>query len=123
MDFAMTSDIRKTPRTRSLLGARVIFNRRSSTMDCVVRNISTGGAMLLFTDAVDLPETFELEISQRQRTYAARVMWRHGKRIGVAFDSVSADGEIPLYLAQRLRAFEVENALLKNRIAQLSEAG
>lgn len=115
---------RKTPRLRALLGARAYFNQRNSTLDCVVRNVSEGGALLAVSDAVALPPSFELEITQRQRSYAARICWRDGSRIGVAFAPNAPESALePSDLARRLRHAELVNARLSTRIAQLTEAG
>ncbi|KRE17829.1 hypothetical protein ASE63_01115 [Bosea sp. Root381] len=120
----MTTERGKTPRLRSLLSGRVSFNQRCSTLDCTIRNLSEGGAMLLLSDAVALPIAFDLEIAQRQRSYAARVRWRDGERVGVAFDAIpEASAPVPLDLARRLKACEQDNARLKSRISQLTEAG
>lgn len=123
----MTTERRKNPRLRSLLGARVSFNQQRSTLDCVVRNMSDDGAMILLSDAVALPEAFDLEIPHRQRSYTARVRWRSGERIGIAFETQASasgiSGVVPLDLARRLKHCEQDNARLKTRVRQLTEAG
>jgi len=115
---------RRVPRQRALLGARIIFNQRCSTLDCVVRNMSEMGAMLVVPDTVLLPATFDLEIAQKQRTYHAVVRWRDETRIGVSFESTieaanSAAGDI----ADRLKHEKQENERLRHRILQLTETG
>jgi len=120
----MTTERRTMPRLRSLLGGRVAFNQRRSTLDCTVRNISEGGALLLLSETVALPIAFDLEIAQRQRSYAARVRWRDGERVGVAFETrAEAPAPVPLDLMRRLKTCEQDNARLKSRITQLTEAG
>lgn len=117
---------RQTARLRSLLGARACYNQRRVTLDCVVRNISEGGALLVVSDAVVLPAMFELEIAQRQRSYNAHVRWRSGTRVGVSFETQGA-ADTPtatqLDTASRLRMAERDNAQLRSRIDQLTEAG
>lgn len=120
---SMTPERRKTPRLRSLLGGRVVFNQRNSSLDCVVRNISEEGALLLLSDSVALPSAFDLEIMQRQRAYSARVRWRDRDRIGVVFDAPEAQPAVPVDLERRLKLSEQDNARLKTRITQLTEAG
>lgn len=121
----MTTERRKTPRQRTLLSGRVVFNQRRATLDCVVRNFSDAGALILLSDAVALPAAFDLEIDHKQRSYGARVRWRNGERIGLDFqDQASAGSEvIPLDIARRLKLCEQNNAQLKARIAQLTQAG
>lgn len=122
----MITERRQTPRLRSLLGARARYNQRRATLDCVVRNISEGGALIVVPDTVLLPADFELEIAQRQRSYRAHVCWRTGTRIGVSFeaDEISqAAGTSEDEVAMRLRMAERDNARMKSRIQQLTEAG
>lgn len=121
----MTTERRQTQRQRTLLGARIVFNQRRSTLDCVVRNVSDTGALVVLSDAVTLPEAFDLEIDHRQRSYSARVRWRGPERIGLAFEGQRvAEAEIgPLDLARRLKLSEQHNEQLKARIVQLTEAG
>jgi len=121
----MTIERRKTPRLRSLLSGRVSFNQQRSTLDCLVRNISDDGALLLISDSIALPITFDLTIPQRQRSYPARLRWRDGERIGIVFE-IQGPGTVeivPLDLARRLKLAEQNNAQLKTRIRQLTEAG
>lgn len=121
----MTTERRKTLRQRTLLGGRIVFNQRRATLDCVVRNFSDTGALILLSDAVALPAAFDLEIDHKQRSYGARVRWRNGERIGIGFEDLAAtEAEvIPLDIARRLKICEQNNAQLKARIAQLTEAG
>ena len=121
----MTTERREVPRQRTLLGARIVFNNRQSTLDCVVRNLSDVGAMVLISDAVALPAAFELEIEHKRRVYGARFRWRDGERVGIALDGrpASAAEIVPLDHARRLKQCEQSNAQLKARIQQLTEAG
>jgi hypothetical protein len=121
----MTTERRKMPRLRTLLGGRIVFNQRRATLDCVVRNFSDAGALVLLSDAVALPAAFDLEIDHKQRSYGARVRWRSGERIGIVFeDQPAAEAEIvPLDIARRLKLCEQNNAQLKARIQQLTQAG
>lgn len=83
-------DRRQHPRLRSLIGGRVIFNDGFSTLDCVLRNISAGGAMVDFTPAVSLPQVFELMLPAKSRRLRVRLVWRSTDRIGVAVVSAAA---------------------------------
>ncbi len=119
----MMIERRKAQRLRSLLGGRVSFNQSHSTLDCVVRNLSEDGALLQVSDAVALPASFDLEVAKHQRSYIARIRWRDGERVGVAFESQPAAEIVPLDMARRLKHCEQTNARLKARISQLTEAG
>lgn len=120
----MTTERRQTPRLRALLGARACYNQKRATLDCVVRNISEGGALIVVPETVLLPPDFELAIAQRQRCYQAHMRWRSGTRIGVSFEAEElANGAAETDVAMRLRMAERDNARMKSRIAQLTEAG
>jgi hypothetical protein len=117
------SDKRKSPRMRALLGARARYDQRRVTLDCVVRNISDGGAMLVVPTTVPLPNAFELEIAQRRQSYAATIRWRRGEKIGVAFDAAVPADVVAADLASRLRLAERTNEQLRNRVSLMSESG
>jgi hypothetical protein len=76
---------RKAARSRCLLGARVVFNARSSTMSCTIRNHSEDGAQLMFGEAPCIPDQLELILDNRRIRVPADVMWRSGRLVGVAF--------------------------------------
>jgi hypothetical protein len=76
---------RHQSRTRSLKGASIAFNNHSSTIDCVVKNLSDDGACLEVENSVGVPETFELVLNQNHVHKPSRVIWRVLRRVGVAF--------------------------------------
>ena len=80
----MIDDRRRHPRLRSLIGGRIIFNDKRSTLDCVLRNISPGGALIACSAAVSLPETFELMLPSKNRSLRVRLVWRHEDQLGIA---------------------------------------
>jgi hypothetical protein len=113
---------RKAARSRTLLGGVIAFNNRASTMDCQVRNLSTGGAKVTFSNTV--PDQFDLQIARKERSFRARMIWRAPNEAGVAFlNEYSHDVPVPLEWAKRLRDCEAEKAALRKRIAQLTESG
>jgi len=114
---------RRSTRNRTLLGGQVVFNRRQSTLDCMVRNLSQDGALLSFPGSVAVPEHFELYVPSKHRSQIVRCRWRDDGRIGVSFaePALQEDAPIPLDLVRRLRRLEQDNAALKSRIAQLTE--
>ena len=114
---------RKAARSRTLLGAVIAFNNRASTMDCQVRNLSSGGAKVTFSNTAVVPDQFDLKIARKERSFRARMIWRAPDEAGVAFlGEYNQDVPVPLEWAKRLRDCEAEKAALRKRIAQLSES-
>lgn len=112
---------RKASRQRTLFGGSIIFNKRGSTMDCVVRNFSAEGAKLVFTHTVAVPDEFELAIKQKARSYRVRVIWRHADEAGVAIlDQADPAELLPVEWVRRLRTSETEKAKLQKRVEDLS---
>ena len=115
---------RKATRARTLLGGVIAFNNRASTMDCQVRNLSIGGAKVTFSNTATVPDQFDLKIAPKERSFRARMIWRAPNEAGVAFLSeYNQDVPVPLEWAKRLRDCEAEKAILRKRVAQLSESG
>ena len=115
---------RRDPRQRALIGARIIFNQGSSTLDCVIRDLSEDGARLSMSDALTPPDEFDLFIPQKKATYRARVAWRRKEGLGVSFSRTDEAGlslDTEAALRQRIRELETEVAHLRNRILQLTE--
>jgi hypothetical protein len=76
---------RRQPRTRTLKKARIVFNDGRSAIDCVVRNLSSNGAMLELPSLLGVPETFELHIESEGTRHAARTIWKGNGKMGVEF--------------------------------------
>jgi PilZ domain len=82
-------EYRKHPRHRTLKSGKIIYNRRLTVIDCVIRNLSHGGACLE-VDTHFLPDEFDLSIPIDCAKYHCRVAWRTPSRIGVAFEDTGA---------------------------------
>ncbi len=76
---------RRQPRSRTVLGARAVFNERYSTMDCRVRDISCDGARLRFGGPPVVPRWFELLLIERGERRRVERIWTAGQDMGVAF--------------------------------------
>jgi len=63
----------------------IAFNKRTSTMDCRVRDFSSTGARVDLTNAAVIPDRFDLTIAQKDRSFRARMVWRRVYEAGVAF--------------------------------------
>jgi hypothetical protein len=95
-------------------------------VDCLIREISSAGARLVFSDSVSLPDALELHIPQKEQTLHAQAQWRHGQDVGIAFGppqqvplpARSGDGE----LAKRVQRLEAEVTALRRMLRQLKLA-
>jgi hypothetical protein len=112
---------RKATRHKSFLRGTVHFNNRRSALDCLIRDISDYGARLIFSGTVTLPDMIELHVPQKEHTSRARVIWRHGREVGVAFtqhvamEGIAEGGEI----SERIQRLEADVAALKRLVRQL----
>jgi PilZ domain-containing protein len=85
-DSAQThTDRRRFPRTRTLKSGRVILTDRT-TVDCTIRNLSRGGARLVFGAPTRIPAFFLLVVDGSKDMIPARLIWQKGLAAGVMFD-------------------------------------
>jgi hypothetical protein len=113
---------RAAHRPLSLLKGRVIFPDRRPTMDCVVRDLSDGGARLQIGQHAAVPDRFELYVPLKETTYRVHVRWRRNEEIGVLFNTgaiepAAAPGAQDLN--QRLQRLEEEMGELRQRVSAL----
>ena len=115
-------------RKRCFLAATISFNRGLSTCECMIRNLSEGGARLDVNSAVSLPAFFHLYIPVQDKRLYAELKWRSENEAGIQFcdeepareaanHTVQADAALKL----RIRELEAEVVRLQNRISQLTE--
>lgn len=74
-----------TPRRRVLKGAVLTFNSGFGAFECVMRNLSSNGALLRFGDAAAVPPVFDLHVAGEQSPRRTRLRWRGGTDVGVEF--------------------------------------
>ena len=110
---------RRSKRRRTYLSGRIVFNERSSTLDCLVRNLSRNGAMLEFSEPIVPPETVDLCILSRAESLRARVVWRDGVRVGVSTELQETGSVITIETAQLIRRLKADREALAKRIARL----
>ena len=111
-------ELRAAERGRSLLRAKIIFNNRMSTVDCIIKNISPSGARIAVPSSLSLPSEFELDIPLKGKTYRAQMRWRDVENMGVEFVDAATSGET---YDSRLHRLEEENARLRATIQSLSK--
>jgi hypothetical protein len=77
---------RKEPRTRTLKKAKIVFNNGRSVIDCIVRNLSAHGALLVVHSLLGVPDTFELHIESDGSRRVAHTKWKREGKIGVELE-------------------------------------
>lgn len=110
---------RKSVRQKSFLRGCVYFNKRRGALDCLIRDLSSEGARIIFSDTVSVPDVVELYIPQKEQTVRARVQWRHGDEIGLAFPDAVSTANGGAELAQRVAHLETEIAALRRVLKRL----
>lgn len=117
---------RRWPRLKTFLRGTIYFNNRQSSVDCVVRDISDGGARLAVSEAALVPDSFEVHIPQKDRTHQCDVKWRRGDEMGLQFHDDMQPGEQDAAtqpdLARRVKKLEAEVAALRRLIGEIKAA-
>lgn len=120
----ISAEHRQEVRQRVFLKGRIRFNNGASSMDCLVRDLSSSGARIALSETATLPEVFDLYIPQKERTYRATLRWRREDGVGVTFDEPptktaspaapepAADASVAVLL-RRITELEAENAALR----------
>jgi hypothetical protein len=75
---------RLSPRRHTMIPAIIAFDGGRSRIDCVIRNLSDGGAKLEVATVKGIPQSFDLLVPQHA-PQACRVVWRALKELGVQF--------------------------------------
>ena len=58
---------RKTRRRRTLLSGKIVFNDRWGALDCIVKDLSMGGAKIELGGWLNLPHEIELHLARGAR--------------------------------------------------------
>lgn len=85
------SDNRSGQRRRMLKQGQIVTNLGQSTIDCLVRDISVGGARLKVANGLAVPGEFELLLVSEDARTPARVVWRKATEVGVRFAGRAAN--------------------------------
>jgi hypothetical protein len=75
---------RLSPRRNTRIAASIVFDGGRRRVDCVIRNLSDGGAKLEVAVVRGIPDHFELLVP-KHRPQSCRVAWRALKEVGVQF--------------------------------------
>jgi hypothetical protein len=84
---SFADDRRAHPRHRVLKRVKAVFNSNSSVLDCLMRDLSLGGARLTCSQAILLPDSFVLVFPAEREMRDVRVAWRKIGELGVQFMS------------------------------------
>lgn len=110
------------PNRRAILRARtfwkgtILFPGGLRSVECTVRNFSSGGARLDCGAISDLPDHFRLNIPQKGATFDCAVMWRRLPEVGVAFREAQTDSATELI--ERMRELEAQNRRLVRKLSE-----
>lgn len=77
-------DKRLSPRRTTAIPAQIVFAGGRKRVDCIIRNLSDGGAKLEVAAVAGLPNSFDL-VAPGHRPHACRVAWRALREMGVQF--------------------------------------
>jgi diguanylate cyclase (GGDEF)-like protein len=83
-------DRRREHRDRVLFRGRIILDGGFSTIDCVIRDLSSHGARVTVTGHAVIPRMLSFAVLDTGRTFDAIRRWQRGHSIGLEF---SVDGE------------------------------
>lgn len=78
-------DRRGAPRVAVSLDARLIYNAGRGSLDCRIVDLSATGAKLDVDERLPVPAYFDLAIDSQGVVRSARMAWRAGRGVGVAF--------------------------------------
>lgn len=77
-------ETRVAPRVRVMKAAKI--NYGGDKHPCVIRDISSTGAALEFSDSIRIPDEFTLLMPEERLNLSCRVVWRSQYRVGVTFE-------------------------------------
>ena len=124
------SERRNARRAKSFLRGFVYVSRKQDALSCMIRDVSETGARIAFSEKVSLPDMIELYIPQREQTLRAKVCWRRGDEVGLAFNVSAQHADVPVQHAadgtfsktevvQRVAMLEAEIASLRSVLKRL----
>jgi hypothetical protein len=78
-------DLRRSVRARTLFGGRIVFHDGVYSYDCIVRDMSEGGARLEIPEARMIPRRFYFLTTKAEVAYDSELVWRTRMMAGVKF--------------------------------------
>ncbi len=83
---------RKCPRLRVLKSAKLVL-AKSTFFDCVVRDLTIGGARIEIPNTIDLPKELEAAFGSGSSIRPCRLVWRTISAAGLEFLDIGASVE------------------------------
>jgi PilZ domain len=72
-------------RRKMLKGGTVYFNKGYSSLECVLRDVSSNGARIQMGETFGMPSRVLLSISGEDGRVEASVRWRNSRNVGLSF--------------------------------------
>ena len=82
-----TENARSSQRSRVLKGAKIVGLKQWTLVDCTVRDLSATGARIMCKDQMAVQNEFRFLILADNTICNAKVVWRRGDELGIAFTS------------------------------------
>ena len=102
-DTAPSVELRRSPRRRTLLSAKIVSREGVFSTDCAIRNISERGAQVDVQAEMLLPVRFYLVAGRLPVAYDAEVVWKRGQHVGLVFHKsfeLSDENSAPRFVQQ-----------------------
>ncbi len=80
-------EARTDVRGRTLLGGKLVYGEGAITLDCMIRDLSDGGARIKLSDEQPLPNALFLIELRSGVAYEAAVAWKRYPELGLRFVS------------------------------------
>jgi len=87
----------------------------------LVRNLSAGGAKIVFSGSATIPSEFGFTIHQKGDSRRTRIVWRRQMEAGIMFLPSDVGSVVSIETARQIRRLEADREALARRVAQLSE--
>jgi hypothetical protein len=116
---SVMSERRQKRRLKSFLRGFVYFDKRRGAMSCLIRDLNEEGARIIFSEGITIPDVVSLHVPQKEQTLKARVSWRRGDEIGLAFSAEAGEAPDTNELLDRVAQLEGEIAKLRRMLKRL----
>src|SRR5690242_2317350 len=82
---APARDLRRSERVHTFFGGRIVFHDGAYSYECIVRDMSKGGARVDIPAARLIPRRFYFLTSKEEAAYDSELVWRTRLMAGVKF--------------------------------------